>query len=269
MKIYFIDESNIAVDSKLEFFIYGGIVLGAEDIQKLGTELCVIKEKNNIPKERPIKWENIRWKGIQLDPKIHSSIKQEVLQLVSNSSAEIIIYLAPHDFYHSYKVKGRTFKKTIDKDRQILSMKFALNICLQKFNQYLSMTNESGLVIADQFADGLNEELLSYCLGLYPGGTMKSKLECIIHPVLLADNEYSYIHQINDIVLGAIQFSLKELNFNFLPILKNNFWTNTSGNKKIIKGYGFNAYPKKPATTSMVMSLDKLVYKFEKQIDAS
>ena len=68
------------------------------------------------------------------------------------------------------------------------------------------------------------------------------------------------MHQINDVVLGAVQHSLKEISYNFLPIIKNNFWTNNKTGH--IMKHGFNIYPVNPRTDYMKNKLAFLESKF-------
>jgi len=266
MKIFFVDDSNISIDRKLEFFLYGGIAVDESDVLKLVKFLYGLKRDQRIKQERPIKWENINWhkEGI-LDPGKHKKIKEEVLNFVGQSSCKIIIYLAPHDFYHKIDSKKlpQEIKFIIDPQKQIRALKFALNICLQKFNSYLDEDNNLGLVFADEFGGKkIKKYLTDYCFTLCPQGTRVSGLEHIVYPVINIDSEYSSVHQINDIVLGAIQHSLKEITYNFIPIIKKNFW----GDGKQIMGKGINIYPKKPKVQYIERKLETTQNKFKRLI---
>ncbi len=266
MEIFFIDDSNISINKKLEFFLYGGIIVDEEDILKLVKFLYNLKKNQGIKQERPIKWENINWhkEGI-LDPEKYKDIKKEVLGFIGQSSCRIIIYLAPQCFYHKVDTKKlqQETKFTIDSEKQIEALEFALNVCLQKFNSYLSENNSLGLVFADEFGGKkIKKYLKNYCFSLCPKGTRMSNLERIVYPVINIDSEYSAIHQINDIILGAVQYSLKEITYNFIPMIKKNFW---GGEKRII-GKGISVYPKKARAQDMGKKLETIQNKIKRLI---
>ena len=266
MKVFFIDDSNIAIDRKLEFFIYGGLIVDEKNIFELVKFLYNLKQREKIKQERPIKWENINWrKEGSLKPEKFKKIKEEILRFVGQSSCEIIIYLAPHDFYSKINVKKwPKIEFTVNQEKQIKALRFALNICLQKFNSYLEENKSLGLIFADEFGGKkVKKELGQYCFRLCPEGTKFSNLEQIVYPIINIDSEYSAIHQINDVVLGAIQHSLKELTKNFIPVIKKNFWKK---NKEII-GNGINIYPKNPKTQKIERKLNILKEKFKRLVN--
>lgn len=268
MKLFFIDDSNISYDKKLDFFIYGGLLGDAKDISDLSRNLYKIKEREGIDKKFPIKWPNSKWQGKELDKDLHDKLKDEILKVVSESNCKIIIYLAPQDFYHELSHHGTKFKLVINTKKLIRSFKFALNVCFQKFNQYLIENDNFGIIFVDDFGTNCKKELIEYCFNLYPKGTEKSKLERIVYPIIFTSNECSPIHQINDIVLGAIQYSLREATRNFLPIIKKNFWVKNISGRKQVGGYGVNLYPQKTPVAGLKNRLKQLENKFIRLVNS-
>jgi hypothetical protein len=263
MKVYFIDETNTTNNTQMEFVIFGGLVVEPEEIRSASIALLELKQKFGIKKERPIKWPNVNWKGEGiLDKNLHAQIKNEILKIVSKSKFRIIVNLTPQFFYHSSKLVGSEIKQVIDIDKQEKEFGYAINLTFENFNQYLKETKDCGFVIADSFAQNLRESMVEHCLSLFPKGTNRSELEKIVYPIIELKNEYSPIHQINDVVLGAISYSLMESGHNFLPILKNNFWCRDPQNKETIIDAGFNIYPSVPRNLGLKISLQKITDKF-------
>ncbi|MCJ7507976.1 MAG: hypothetical protein MUO85_04505, partial [candidate division Zixibacteria bacterium] len=91
-------------------------------------------------------------------------------------------------------------------------------------------------------------------------------LDNIVYVTIPIDSWYSPIHQINDVVMGAIQHSLKEYRNNFLPIIKDKFWSEVRSGQLLISGYGFNVYPIRPATGWMQKMLERVKDKFNRRI---
>lgn len=247
MKIFITDESNLSRESRLEFFAYGGIIVDGSESRLMTQELERIKLEANIPLERPLKWNNTKWnREPPIDSAKHALLKDKILEIFSASNSKIIVYLAPQDFYHTIGIVRRVFKFSIDPERQKQAMEWAMNVCLHKYDRLLTQSDDYGVVIADAFGSSdLRQHMREHCFGLFPNGGHFSKFERISYPTIFIDDEYSELHQINDVVLGAVQFSLKEMAHNLLPRLRDNFWCSDPTNSTTILGKGFDVYPKK------------------------
>jgi hypothetical protein len=256
------DESNVAFNTRLGFFLYGGIAIKDSEIREQAKFLCALKAKHGIPKHRPLKWSNVAWgkQGV-LDNEKHREMKDAVLKHIQASDIKIIVYLAPQEFYH---IRGAgSLRQVIHPDKQATAMQYAITGILDKFNHYLTEQDDIGLVVADEFGTkALRSKLLPHCFSVYPDGTNVSDLERIVYCVLCVDSEYSLMHQINDIVLGAIQHSLREIAHNFLPILKDNFWALDYRGKPKIVDAGFTLYPRTARTLRIRGQLTQLEAKF-------
>ena len=264
MKFYITDESNISKDSKFDFFVYGGLVVDDSEMHKLCSKIFGFKQSLGIKKERPIKWNNFNWNGEgTLDVTKHSKIKELILNLISRSNCEIIICLSPQDFYHDTSFTGK-IKSIINPGLHLRTQKYAITDCLKKFNSYLEDKGVNGIVIADMFSTGSKKDMGLHCFSLYPDGD-GTRLDQIIYPVIQIDDHYSQIHQINDVVLGAIVFSMKEGVHNFLPQLKENFWKKDSDYLTILRR-GINIYPRAPKLKSLEDKIKNLEEKFKRLI---
>lgn len=261
MKLFITDETNITKDEKFDFFVYGGLILNIQDAKGLALKLSEIKNKYNVEPQRPIKWTNEKWRnnGI-LEPQKHKQIKDEILSIVSTSDCKILIYLAPNYFHHTKSFAGFELYHHFDSQKYVQSQKYALNVCCFKFDKLLKEQDLWGIVLTDKFAQNTEKDLVEFCYSLYPHGG-DYLYERIALPIMHLDNEYSSLHQFNDVVLGAIAYSMKEMTHNFLPKLKNNFLCDASGK---INGSGIHIYPKHPTTHGIKMKLEVIYKKFER-----
>lgn len=259
MHIFVIDDCNNAWDDRLNFFMYGGIVVPESEMLSLAREILNIKNIASVPKERPLKWSNNKWKNRgPLDEALHAKLKNDVLYTIASSRCKIIICLSPQRFYHRYTKSGLKVKMRIDPNTQKRTQQYALNDALGKFQDYLKEVDQVGMVLADRFGDSLKIDMDQHCFSMFPNNSHTN----IVHPVIQVENEYSHLHQINDIVLGAVYFSLREMGHNFLPILRNNFWTTGSNDFDFILGRGFNIFPLLAKVNSFKVENQRLKDKF-------
>ncbi len=267
MKVFFTDETNISRNPNQGFFIYGGIVVDEAELRPLSVGLLSIKRDLGIPKERPIKWPNENWNRTgQLDPALHAQAKDRVLTLFTGSTARIVVCLSPQDFYHVRRFAGFVVRESINEERQKRTQEWALNSALLKFNMYLGETGCLGIVMADGFAQNMKAHLGAHCFGIFPSGTSTHRFDNVVYPVVQLDNEYSQLHQVNDVVLGAISYSLTELSENFLPRLADHFWTADPNNKRRILGRGFSVYPQHPRFPQLQSDIQLVREKFIRRL---
>ncbi|MEO8665776.1 MAG: DUF3800 domain-containing protein [Ignavibacteria bacterium] len=271
MRLYFIDDSNISYNSKLDFLLYGGLIVDQADVRSMIIKYYDIREQYQIERERPVKWDNFNWerKGT-LDPETHKNIKSNVLELVAQTNCKIIIYMSPHYFSHDIVTSSTNLNTSfvINSDKLLRSVKYGINVCLEKFNNYLTIIDDYGLVLADDFSQTLRVELTKHCNNIFLNGTMtwsgglSSVLDRISYPVIETRHTISPFHQINDIVIGAIQSSLKEVSPNLVKTLKNNFWSVDNN----IVDFGFNLYPKSFKSSEIERKVRIVEQKFHKLI---
>jgi len=267
MDLFITDECSITWDKAIQFFIYGGIVVTETDARPLAEDLISLKLKYGIQLDRPIKWTNNKWKdGSILNEEIHKNIKDEILTFFAGSSARIIVCLSPQSFYHNptEKENGKV-KMTIDHETELRSHEYGLNDALGKFNEYLG-DDRFGLVIADTFGESVGSHMTKHCFDSFPCGKRES-LSRIIHPVIQQDNEFSPLLQINDVILGAVYTSLREMGHNFLPRVRDNFWMRRPDSYDSILGAGFTVYPKIATHKHIAIPKGNLISKFKRLVN--
>lgn len=257
MFFYFTDETNIA-ETEFEFFIYGGLVIQDKYLKDTADVICHIKSSKKIPLEEEIKWKPHKdsYCNKNFGRNEYTKIKARILDFVIKSEAQIIIYLAPLEWF---------------KENTLKSLEYAMNISLQKFDQFLRSGKGTGIIIADDFPKPHKKPLLDYLVKTYTLGTGKLSIDTIHYPVITVSSRYSPIHQINDIVLGSIQYNLrkpKRKDKQFVHMLKNNFWGKKMNNYKIIKDFGVNIYPKKAKIPKIQDLIDKADKTFKRIIES-
>lgn len=269
MKFFITDETNVSKDDKLQFFIYGGLIVDENDLGLLSRKILAIKQGFNVKKERAVKWNNANWHNEgMLDSETHAKLKETVLKTVARSNAKIVVYLSPHDFYHESSLFDLLRRTNFNKEKYMRSQEYAINACLAKFDKYLKESGSKGMVLADMFQDEYKAGLAKHCFALYPNG-IDVPLENIIYPVMQVADEYSQIHQVNDIVLGAISYSLRELSKNFLPVIRDNFWRGARSGEVTIMDFGINIYPKKETPNQILNDkIAKVKAKFNRLLKA-
>lgn len=152
----------------------------------------------------------------------------------------------------------------IDGDTQRRSHEYGLNDALFKFNRLLSEGDELGMVLADEFNEAFKSYMTDYCFDKFPN----TSLDRIAYPVIQLKNEFSHLHQINDIILGAICFSLREMGHNFLPVIKDNFWgMNDKPTEVFYKG--FTIFPEVAKYQHIREAKRKIKEKFVRQCGIS
>jgi hypothetical protein len=259
MKLYITDECNQSWDDKVGFFMYGGIVVDEKDIISLSNSLDEIKSSYGLSKDRVIKWTNNKQAGTTLDTNVHREIKNEILNKFSESSSKIIICFSPHNFYHT----NSAGKMTIDPVKHIRTLKYGVNDRLEMFNKYLVENNELGMMLADEFTSGIKKEMLEHCMSLH--NTWRSTN--VVLPIKGYDNAENNLHQINDVILGSIFYSLREVGVNLIPQIKGNFLGYPNINDIFSKG--FIVLPKVPRYNYYLALKDEMKNKFIRRMSGN
>jgi hypothetical protein len=251
----------------MDFFLYGGLIIPESEARDFAIQLNKIKVRNGMDKKRPIKWTNNNWRGESpLNIDVHAAIKDEVLQMIADSESKIIVCASPQIFFHKASTKGGKGKMIIDAAALQRTQEYGLNDALKKFNSFLRANNELGFVIADQFVASIKKHMDGHCQTLFPGAFPLRDL--IIHSVLQVNNEDSSLLQINDVVLGAIYFSLREMEQNFLPKIKDNFWMSDLEDSTSIIDKGFTVFPLVPIYPHVALARSGMERKFLRLINA-
>ncbi len=220
MLTFFADESivNRGGAEDYDLSIYGGIVLDEATFDELSQFIYKIKDKYVLPQELEIKWrfesywENmikVRYleKGItkKTHPALymsfkpdHAQLKNQILEKIAASSAKIIIAIRPN------KLLGASDEQKIE---------YSIGAVARKFEKLLQKTNDLGIILADELPKRINSKSVidhQYILKLCCRGSGTIHFKHLISIVPTINSSISPIHQINDVLLGAVQYYILE-----------------------------------------------------------
>lgn len=241
MLIFFTDESLVQGNGSKPYglSIYGGLVLSEIDFRDLTKFLYKLKENYVYPQELDLKWrfasvwENMKKIGYldkkitkANDPDLYNSLKEdydklkaEIIQQVAKSNAKIILAIRPN------KLLNASSEQVIDYSIQAVS---------RKFEKLLEREGEFGLILADELQPRLKKEDVinyQYILELCHLGSGQKAFERVINIVPTIDSCISPIHQINDIILGVMQYYMLE----FMRRLEDDSYNIDQANKLLLQ----------------------------------
>lgn len=230
MLIFFTDESKVCGSGGQQYglVIYGGLVLTENDFKVLTDFLYRLKDRYVFPQELEAKWrvesvwKNIKKIGYQ-DRNIirrdsfdyfkedYNKFKDEVLDEVAQSGAELIVAIRPGSLLRA-------------SPEQIVD--YSIRDVAKKFEKILIRNSAMGIILADELPKKIRSDDVinyQYILRLCHSGSGSGKFSNLISVIPTVSSAISPIHQINDIVLGVIQYYMLE----FMRKLRNRDWDMT------------------------------------------
>lgn len=254
MYVFIADESIVRESTVHRLSIYGGLILDEETFQEFSTVIYKIKEKYLYPQELELKWrfqtvwESMKRIGYVQDDattkesresfkKDYDVVKNEILKIISESNAKIVIAIRPNALLHA---------------SDELNVEYSIAAIARKFEKILDREGEIGIILADELKKRLYPEDkmdYQYILNLCCYGAGLGKFENLTSIVPTINSCVSPIHQINDILLGAVQYYLLEfsrslvrtdydfeLSKSFVTLIKDNFYQSVTGGYTINSG---------------------------------
>lgn len=209
--------------------IYGGLVLNESDFKELSDFIYKLKDNYVLPQELDLKWrfesvwENMRKIGHipkaftrKTHPELYNSLKEDfnvlkgkILDKVSTTHAKIIIVIRPNKLLNASNEQMVTY---------------SIQSLVRKFEKILERERANGIILADELPERLTKnEVIDYSYILKLSRNASDQLISIIPTI---DSCISPLHQINDIVLGAMQYYMLE----FIRKLNGNQITDTAKN---------------------------------------
>ncbi len=230
MYIFFTDEASVHGKGGRPYglSIYGGPILDKNQIIDLTDFLFELKNSYVWPQELELKWrfetvwESMRKIGyIQKEftkdnqPDLyeslrsdHEEMKNKVLEKISSSSAKIVIAIRPN------KLLGASEETNIE---------YSVGVIVKKFRKILRDENEVGIILADELRKKLKSDDIidyQYILKLCCQSRSYGEVDPLLLIVPTIASCVSPIHQINDTILGAVQYYILE----FMRTLEDNSW---------------------------------------------
>lgn len=231
MLIFFTDESYVYGQEMEQYglSIYGGLILDKTLFRDLTNFLYDLKERYFLPQKVELKWRyEMVWDEMrrfgplskEVTKKTHPDIfetykhdynklKEEILDKVAGSKAKIVVAIRPN----------RLLNASLEE-----KVRYSLEAVCRKFEKILQSKNDlHGLVLADELVKRLKDEETidyEYILNLCYDGSGSVSMDRVISVIPTINSRISPIHQINDILLGAIQYYSLE----FMRTLKDESW---------------------------------------------
>lgn len=241
MYIFFTDESKVqGRDGKgYRLSIYGGLVLEKEQIQELTNYIYDLKDSYLYPQTLELKWgfkpvwENMKkvgfiqndftprnepdlYKNLQSD---YEEVKSKILDKIAASAVKIVIAIRPN------KLLGASEEKDIE---------YSVGAITKKFRKILVDHDKCGIILADELKKRLKDtDVIDYEYILNSCSSNRQNLDGgkLLLVVPTVDSCVSPIHQINDILLGAIQYYM----LSFMRKLNDDTWDMSKANSLVTK----------------------------------
>lgn len=220
MLTFFTDESYVSGGDAREYelSIYGGLVLDEASFRELTTFIYELKKSYVFPQELELKWrfeevwDNMRRIGYleegitkRTHPELFQSFKEDynglknkILNKISNSAVKIIIAVRPNKLLSTASSK---------------SVEYSIGAVARKFEKLLDKEGKFGVILADKLPVKVNDSAVmdyEYIISLCCNGSNAVSFHRLISIVPTIDSNVSPIHQINDIVLGVVQYYILE-----------------------------------------------------------
>jgi hypothetical protein len=219
MLFFYTDESEVQAQegNAIGLTIYGGLILGDEELQMLTDLVYDLKKRYLIPTNVELKW---RFKSVWDEMKRvgyipqdmtqsnsreaydswrsdYDDIKSEILNTLANSEIKIVVAIRPN------RLLNTSPEKIIE---------YSIGAATKKFEKILAREEEYEIIMADELPRRLRTTDFidyEYILSLCCIGRDRA-FRNILSIVPTISSHISPIHQVNDIVLGAIQYYILE-----------------------------------------------------------
>lgn len=243
MLIFFSDESLIKGDGAAAYGIalYGGLILDKCQFKEMSDLVFKLKKKYLYPQELDLKWrfasvwENLKKVHFTGDlatatksshPEAYESFKsdyerfkEDLLNEVSGHDVKFVIAIRPNKLLNA-------------SDEQ--NIKYSIEAVARKFEKILEKENELGVILADELRRRVSSEEkidYQYILDLCNKGSKDTIFKRLISIVPTINSGVSPVHQLNDILLGVVQYYI----FQYIRKLKDQIVNNDEAKRLFAK----------------------------------
>lgn len=247
--VLFADETNTEPTREAEFFIYGGVLLSADQIPDVHKGIRDIRRDLGLAHahKEPLEFSG-RPKRITADQ--HLDAKRAVLELLGEVDARFIAYCVHHDVARGVSVGRRN--------------EYALNTVLWGFHRFLVREKDYGLVVLDQLRPQeryVVSRLNADGLEMYDGDVVPMPR---LTGIATAHVEWSHCLSACDVLLGAFRYCVNKPNTAasremfpaVAPLLW--CWVDSSG-RRFVREYGVFLRPKEVKVPRIKARYDALV----------
>ena len=251
----FTDETNVT-DKDGAFFIYGGLIMTADQMQALNAEVVTIREKYGYLGGDQFKFQTAS-RPKQVSPTDFAAAKGEALALLEKHGALVVMYVVLHELARNKSVQTMT--------------EWALNSLIAHFDlRFLSERGAVGAVCIDRldpkFGYGYMKDKFASGVTLPDGRT--EKLDRVIHYSMSCDGA-SHMSSLTDIAPGSMRYAVnfatgqgkEDVARAIMVPLARAMWAKQIGDVRQVGGYGFLKYPKDVRSARFQAQYDDLIQK--------
>lgn len=241
MYIFFTDETKSQGKEGREYdlSIYGGLILEKKQIKDLTNFVYDLKDSYLYPQTLELKWrfktvwDNMKKVGFISEefmyrnkPDLYNSVKDDynilksrIINKIASSSVKIVVAIRPNRLLHASEEKD---------------IEYSVGAITKKFKKILLDHDKCGIILADELRKKLSSNDVidyQYILDLCSSNSQRIDNDRLLQIVPTVDSCISPIHQINDILLGYIQYYMLE----FMRKLNNENWDMTRAKEFLSK----------------------------------
>lgn len=251
----FTDETNVT-DKEGDFFIYGGLIVSADQMVALNKRVIDIRNKYGYVAGDSFKFQT-KSRPAQVSIADFAAAKGEALTALAETGAKVVIYTILHAIAKNQSVDNMT--------------RFGLNALISHFNrEFLGEQNDMGAVCIDRLdpAVGYSYMTDTFANGLtFQASGYHDDLARIVHYSMSCDGA-SHMSSVADIALGSMRYATnfaggkgkEEVARKLMLPLARAMWQKTNPDGSIrIGGYGFLQYPKNIQVAAYQAKYDELV----------
>ena len=193
MYLLYCDETNLE-ERAGDFLIYGGLMIGADQVLNLSLSLDALRHEHDVPPEYSLKF-NPGPEALSHDQFL--SFKQASLECAIAHGAQLLVYVVLHDISRGPDIARRN----------------GINTLCYHFHCVLNRVGGPGLVLIDRFTDEgnridahLREKFSTGIVGL-PGQHDAHRLDNIVGLHYSAIGQ-SHLPSLIDVAVGSLRFAI-------------------------------------------------------------
>lgn len=251
----FTDETNVT-DKEGDFFIYGGIIVSAEQMKSLDAAVREIRQRYGFKRGDQFKFQT-KSRPEQVSIEDFTKAKAEALDLLEAHGARVVMYVVLHQIARQKSVQEMTA--------------WALNSLLSHFDfRFLAEHDDVGAVCIDRLDPKFGYSYIKGAFGeslTLPGGR-EIELDRIVLYTMSCDGA-SHLSSLADIALGSMRYAVnfctgsgkETVARQIMTPLARAMWFHEEADVRRIGGYGFLQYPKDIRVASYQAQYTSLVAK--------
>lgn len=253
MHILFGDETNTERTRNVEFFIYGGVMLSADQVVQVHEGVRRIREGLELAHSEALKFAG---HPERISAQEHRDAKRDVLELLGASGARFIAYCVHHH------VVGQDIGRRNE---------YAINTILWGFHHFLDVEQDHGFAVLDRLRP---EERLAVgrlnAEGLAMHDGKKVRMPRLVG-IATAHIEWSHCLSACDVLLGAFRYCVNSPNTRaaqeMFPVVADLLWYRPGTEPRAVREFGLLLRPKTVLAPDIKARYDALVASLKRLSD--